>query len=454
MDHTRETAHDDRQGIPIRIINITMVVIACILSVFLIIFAYQTTRSYISTQTVTEQYIACQQDASSLIDGSDYLTEMARQYVISGDPEYAYRYFEEVERTRRRETAVEDLGRYFAGTDAYSYLEAALDRSNTLMETECAAMRLVAESRGYKIADYPAGIRDVTLSPAYAALSPEAMQQTATELMFGNAYQTQKDGIRADVSHCLDILINEVKNQQKSSSDRFLATLGRQSLLITILLLCVLAVIFLTFRLVIQPLTQSVSHIQDYEMIPLRGSAEMQFLAKTYNRIFEQSQKHQEQLSYEASHDDLTGLNNRGVFEEMRATLDPGHIALILADVDYFKQINDTYGHEIGDRILRKTAALLLSSFRSEDYVCRIGGDEFAILMMNSDSSLRNLVTRKIEDAQAQLRQPEDGVPGITLSVGVAFPDRPNSTGDIYRDADTAQYRIKNGGKDGLAFYD
>ena len=66
----------------------------------------------------------------------------------------------------------------------------------------------------------------------------------------------------------------------------------------------------------------------------------------------------------------------------------------------------------------------------------------------------QGLVTRKIEDAQAQLRQPEDGVPGITLSVGVAFPDRPNSTGDIYRDADTAQYRIKNGGKDGLAFYD
>ena len=142
------------------------------------------------------------------------------------------------------------------------------------------------------------------------------------------------------------------------------------------------------------------------------------------------------------------------MFDHEREVCDPQTTAMILIDVDHFKEVNDTYGHETGDKLLKRVAGVLRKSFRSEDYVCRIGGDEFAVLMMNSDSSLRTLVQRKIEAAQAQLRDEADGIPGVTLSVGVAFPDRPNSTGDIYRDADTAQYRIKNGGKDGLAFYE
>ena len=127
---------------------------------------------------------------------------------------------------------------------------------------------------------------------------------------------------------------------------------------------------------------------------------------------------------------------------------------MILIDIDFFKEVNDTYGHEAGDQLLKRAAKVFRSSFRSEDCVCRIGGDKFAVLMMNSGSHLRALVQRKIETAQARLRDEENGVPGVTISVGVAFPDRPNPTDDIYQDADTALYKVKNAGRNGLAFYE
>ena len=280
------------------------------------------------------------------------------------------------------------------------------------------------------------------------------MRSAAIDLVFNDSYQTQKEKIRNNVNLCTTALIAAARSGQTDSSNHLLQVLKRQSLLIAVLMLAVLGVVLFTMYLVIHPLYEGIEHIRRNEKFPVTGSSELRYLADTYNELYEATRKQQETLSYEASHDALTGLCNRKMFEHEREVCDPQTTAMILIDVDYFKEVNDTYGHETGDKLLKRVASILRKSFRSEDYVCRIGGDEFAVLMMNSDSSLQGLVTRKIKDAQAQLRQPEADVPGITLSVGVAFPDRPNSTGDIYRDADTAQYRIKNGGKDGLAFYD
>ena len=441
-------------GISIRTLNIIMFAIAVILAALLLLATNQVSDSYEIMQDATEEYIECQTAAQDMMSASDYLTEQVRSFTVTGEAEYVQNFFEEVNQTKRRDIALETMEQYLQGSDTYRYLQEANALSNELVKLEHYAMRLAVDAYGLPLSQFPEEIRNIELLPEHRELTGEEMRSAAIDLVFNDSYQTQKDKIRNNVNLCTTALIAAARSGQTDSSNHLLQVLKRQSLLIAVLMLAVLGVVLFTMYLVIQPLYTGIEHIRKNEKFPVTGSSELRYLADTYNELYEATRKQQETLSYEASHDALTGLCNRKMFEHEREVCDPQTTAMILIDVDHFKEVNDTYGHETGDKLLKRVASILRKSFRSEDYVCRIGGDEFAVLMMNSDSSLRTLVTRKIEAAQAQLRQPEDGVPGITLSVGVAFPDRPNSTGDIYRDADTAQYRIKNGGKDGLAFYD
>ena len=127
--------------------------------------------------------------------------------------------------------------------------------------------------------------------------------------------------------------------------------------------------------------------------------------------------------------------------------------ALIVLDLDNFKLINDIYGHEMGDQVLKIFAEMTRRNIRSEDIVGRIGGDEFCVIMMRVDSRVKELVQRKIAVAGQRLREPDNGLPAMTLSVGVAFGDRQNPSGDIFKDADTALYRAKRAGRGGCEFY-
>ena len=126
---------------------------------------------------------------------------------------------------------------------------------------------------------------------------------------------------------------------------------------------------------------------------------------------------------------------------------------MFIFDVDHFKEFNDRYGHDMSDRVLQKVAATLTGNFRTEDYVCRFGGDEFTVLMVHATSAMRELVENKIERIRETLRDTADGLPVITLSIGVAFSDRPDPTDDILKDADTALYVTKERGRDGYTFY-
>lgn len=139
-------------------------------------------------------------------------------------------------------------------------------------------------------------------------------------------------------------------------------------------------------------------------------------------------------------HDALTGLYNRSAYDFMRHDLDMSRNALLLVDVDKFKGVNDTYGHDVGDLVLKRVAEVLKYSFRSTDLVFRLGGDEFVVIMFNVDSSMRDQVRTKIEQANVMLQKPKDDLPPTSLNVGVAFADRENPEGDIFKDADTALY--------------
>lgn len=146
-------------------------------------------------------------------------------------------------------------------------------------------------------------------------------------------------------------------------------------------------------------------------------------------------------------------LLNRRSFDQILSLYekDRSSFALILADVDVFKQINDTCGHDTGDRILKRVAALLHTAFRSIDYVCRIGGDEFAVIMVDMSRELYYTIPDKIAEINGLLAVPEDGLPAVSLSAGVAFSNENGFCGSLFRAADSALYTAKAHGRCGCS---
>ena len=195
-------------------------------------------------------------------------------------------------------------------------------------------------------------------------------------------------------------------------------------------------------RLVVVPILKCNESIRKGETFPVVGAEELQVLAETYNKVYEENQEAQMLIRHKAEHDPLTDLLNRGSFEKLLRIYEEGDspFALIMVDVDYSKTVNDTCGHAAGDDTLKKIASLLTTTFRSSDYVCRIGGDEFAVIMVEMTSDLRYTIQEKIDAANEALQQADDGLPKVSLCVGVAFSDRENPTGTIFEDADRVLY--------------
>ena len=438
--------------IRLRTLNIIILILTTALSVFLLFITFRAMNSFHTMQEATERYISSQGHAASLMAGSDYLTEQAQAFTITGDPKYMIRYFTEVGETKRREHALDALGELFAETEAYKYLKEALRRSNELMEPEMRAMKLVASVHAISQSLRPDALNDFAAPVSDNALSGQDALDFAKELVFGQEYSILKEGIRADVGRCLDSLVRQTELQQEQSVCILQKVMRDQFILIAILLVIIFIFMMLTSLLVIHPLRKSVLSMTVQKELPEIGAHELRYFAKIYNDMFLQNKKHQERLSFAAEHDALTGLLNRSSFL-MRCSNEHRSIGLLLIDVDKFKDINDTYGHAAGDAVLQRVAAALVNEFRSEDYIYRLGGDEFAVIMSYAGSALQHVVTEKIRRCNELLGTGESNIPPVSISVGAAFSDRQNPTGDLYKDADTALYRVKEHGRKGIAFY-
>jgi diguanylate cyclase (GGDEF)-like protein/PAS domain S-box-containing protein len=180
----------------------------------------------------------------------------------------------------------------------------------------------------------------------------------------------------------------------------------------------------------------------------------------TFSDVTEQRQ-HEVQLQNLAYTDPLTKLHNRTAFMEMfghalaHAKRRHKRCALLYLDLDRFKKINDTLGHDIGDKVLIESAQRLNQAVRNEDEVARLGGDEFIILLEDirqDDAPAR--VARKIVSL---LCQPIDLAPHtlhVTASVGISiYPDDGNDTTTLLKNADTAMYMAKREGRNGYHYF-
>ena len=176
--------------------------------------------------------------------------------------------------------------------------------------------------------------------------------------------------------------------------------------------------------------------------------------------IFQRTSMRQKKMREIASRDGLTQLYNKVGTENLinqwlHSEESKAGGVMLMMDVDYFKQINDTYGHAVGDRVLYKVGYLLKSSFRENDIVGRIGGDEFLIFMSGVTSE--EFAIRRMESLQQYLRElPIEELKGhsLTCSMGAAFmPKDGTEFGELYKHADEALYETKRNGRDGFSIY-
>jgi diguanylate cyclase (GGDEF)-like protein len=168
-----------------------------------------------------------------------------------------------------------------------------------------------------------------------------------------------------------------------------------------------------------------------------------------------------EEASHRALHDPLTGLGNRSLFETKLAesfrSMPKGQprLAMLALDLDKFKQVNDTMGHQAGDELLVQVAARLKPLLGPEDTLIRLGGDEFSVIMPNiTDHEAPKALAGAIIEALSRPVNLAAGTAAIGVSVGIATaPDQAHEESELVRCADEALYRAKNGGRNRYCIY-
>ena len=234
---------------------------------------------------------------------------------------------------------------------------------------------------------------------------------------------------------------------------------------------------FVTLRqMIVRPvrrLTSTILHLRDDPQAEIHGSInhdfylwelkELQNAFLDYNqrllRLHREVQQSSEIFYRQARQDPLTGVYNRRAFDEDRARLEHDkridECTLILFDCDHFKAINDTYGHPVGDAVIRALATCLTQALRADDRLYRLGGDEFATLMPGVPIDTARVVAERCLE---QVRQYDFSRLGIsepvTISIGLAHASAPFDLTTLHRHADLAMYSAKRPGHPKIAIYE
>jgi diguanylate cyclase (GGDEF)-like protein len=279
------------------------------------------------------------------------------------------------------------------------------------------------------------------------------------------------DQLLNDFNQALTILSNELQkqgahdvqslNENNQAYSYFFLILG-------ILLLIILTIIYFYIdRNVLLPIAQTTRALLlqskgiSQELHTSTNTAETEQLIDAFNLMREQINRRETRLDFMAHHDNLTHLPNRLLFNErlehaIRLTnRGEKQVALMLLDLDRFKQVNDTLGHLFGDKLLQQTAQRLKGCMRAEDTIARLGGDEFAIILENINSQIEiDSFARKIISLFKFPFNIDGQELNASTSIGIAAsPLNTDDLNTLIRYADIAMYESKSRGRNQYTFF-
>lgn len=216
------------------------------------------------------------------------------------------------------------------------------------------------------------------------------------------------------------------------------------------------AIVLSIERLVFRPMAevsnalQAVAFSKEGVALPEPRTHETKALVDAFTEMNRQVQARQEDLRYQALHDTLTGLPNRALLQDriahgmQDARRRNERLVLLMIDLDRFKEVNDTLGHNVGDRLLIDVGQCISSKLREVDAVARLGGDEFAVLLNNADAQHGIMTAHKIRHALDQGFSIEGLNLYVGASIGVAeYPEHGTTANELLQRADVAMYVAK-----------
>ena len=439
----KKTKESGFRGISLNLSNTIMACIGVVVAVLMIYANVQTNKNYqLMDEVITESLLS--QEATGKMESISSSMSGSAQAFVDKEKDDASQIYAYVGQRAALNAEFSESGMLSAERQAEDPdLALAVQVFNTLRETEWKAMRLKAEAMGMPLPGMPEAMQQVQLTEAEAAMSAEEKRTAAFEMLSTPEYMALRSQLAGAVDSSHRFVSERASARTAEASAQLGSVVRRQKILIIIFIVVAFLALIMNRVLVLQPINRSVDALDRRERIPVRGSAEIRHLARVYNDVLEDNREKTEALSYTATHDALTGVNNRAAFDKAYRLYRDGRIGVAVVDVDQFKHYNDDYGHDIGDRVLVRVAEALKRSFREEDIISRIGGDEFCVIMKDTGMAQADRVYEAVRRINASLAEPEEGLPPITISVGAAFWDRPNPTAGILKDADTALLEIK-----------
>ncbi|MBI3396022.1 MAG: diguanylate cyclase [Spirochaetia bacterium] len=186
----------------------------------------------------------------------------------------------------------------------------------------------------------------------------------------------------------------------------------------------------------------------DFHIHPLTGSGGEHIGRLLAGRDITERKELEDKLRFLGNHDSLTGLYNRAFIEEESERIRKGRsfpVSVMVFDVDSLKELNDTQGHHAGDELIRSMASFLLSCFRGDDLVARMGGDEFWVILPKSDRETLNAIEKRIDEEIVRFN--EGRAHPLSFSHGSAIIESADAWTDGIRAADLQMYAIKKGRK-------
>lgn len=246
------------------------------------------------------------------------------------------------------------------------------------------------------------------------------------------------------------------------------ATRDQTSILMwgTVAILVLMVIIFWSINhLVFHPLAMVVKALRaeasgtDTLLLPRARSQETAALIESFNEMAKQVRKRQSDLEHQALHDALTGLPNRTLLQErvehdiQVAEQEHNQVSLLMLDIDRFKEVNDTLGHHVGDRLLIQIGKRIRNIIRDADTIARLGGDEFAVVLTHTDQQKAENIARKIVEEMGQTIVVDNYQLYVSLSIGVAtYPGHGTDAVTLLQHADVAMYNAKHN-QSGFSIY-